>query len=182
MVKQSRGSASHSCLDQHNSDKKTQRNKKTKQNIQTDGIQRKKKSFQLKLESEIVQFAWLTPWLVAVFIFTPSASGGGHRSVLHQATGPMTAALQREQQTNAAAAAPVCKLQCFIALELHWNTGVLHFLHILLDYSNDIFRFVKWKHISQSIVCRRQEQNLAQRWKEICRQSPSDVDPFLFII
>lgn len=45
MVKQSRGSASHSCLDQHNSDKKTQRNKQKKQNIQTDGIQRTKRAF-----------------------------------------------------------------------------------------------------------------------------------------
>lgn len=47
---------------------------------------RGKKSFQSKLESEIVQFAWLIPWLVGVFIFKASASGGGYRSVLHQAS------------------------------------------------------------------------------------------------
>lgn len=182
MVKQSRGSASHSCLDQHNSDKKTQRNKKkTKTYKLMESRGKKELSIEIRIRNCTV---CMTHSLIGCCVhlytqcqwrWTQISSPSGHRP-----NDGGSAAWTTNQRSHSSSSLQTP--QCFIALELHWNTGVLHFLHILLDYSNDIFGFVKWKHISQSIVCRRQEQNLAQRWKEICRQSPSDVDPFLFII
>lgn len=99
---------------------------------------RGKKSFQLKLESEIVQFAWLIPWLVGVFIFKASASGGGYRSVLHQASDCGSAVSTTNQSSRSSSSLETAVFyRTGVALELHWNTRVFHFPHILLDDSTD---------------------------------------------
>lgn len=82
---------------------------------------RGKKSFQLKLESEIVQFAWLIPWLVAVFVFKPSASGGGYRSVLHQVSdcGSAVRTTNQSSHSSSGLGTPVF-YRTGVALE-HWS-------------------------------------------------------------